>query len=161
VRVTDTKVSVVLSGGGTVSAPIVDADVPNPALSGSYDIDLDGRVELFVETTRGASTTFVSAYRFDGNRLFELTYQGGHLPLGFGGSVTHGDGFTCTHPGRLQVTTAESDDGSTYRVRTVTYRVVGASFVRIAETSVTAASMDDPRVRAAYEVDCGSVGEGH
>jgi hypothetical protein len=123
------------------------------------DVDGDGRNEVWVETARGASTSFVQAYRYDGAALHELTYAGGHIRFGIGGSVTHADGFTCTDTGRLIVSTAESDDGTSYRVHKVTYRVSGATLVRVLETSATAPTMDDPRVRAAYQVDCGSVGE--
>lgn len=159
VRVTATSVVIELSGGGTVSAPIVESDVPKPGVSGLADLDRDGRNEVWLETARGASTSYLQIYRYDGTALRELTYAGGHIRFGIGGSVTHGDGFTCTEAGRLVVRRAESDDGSAFRVRTRTYRVSGASLLLLSETNVTASSMDDPVVRAAYQVDCGSVGE--
>ena len=159
VTVTTTALSVTLSAGGTVSAPLVDADVPKPVVSGLHDLDRDGRNEVWVETGRGASTSFVQAFRYDGQSLQELTFEGGHIRFGIGGSVTHGDGFRCTANGQLLVSTAESDDGTSYRVRNVTYRVSGFTLVRLVETLATASSMEDPRVRAAYQVDCGSVGE--
>lgn len=159
VSVTATTVTVALSTGGSVSAPIVDSDLPRPAVSGLADLDRDGRNEVWLETARGASTSFVQAYRFDGTALRELTLDGGHIRFGIGGSATHGDGFTCTESGELVVTTAESDDGSTYRVRSITYRVAGTVLQRVLETTSAAPSLEDPRVRAAYQVDCGSVGE--
>jgi hypothetical protein len=159
ISVTATAVTVSLTTGGTVSAPVVDSDVPRPAVSGLADLDRDGRNEVWLETARGASTSFVQAYRFDGTALRELTFEGGHIRFGIGGSSTHGDGFTCTDRGELRVMTAESDDGTTFRVRSITYRVAGAALERVAEVSSTATSMEDPRVRAAYQVDCGSVGE--
>lgn len=154
-----TKVTVALTTGGTVSAPIVDSDVPKPGVSGLADLDRDGRNEVWLETARGASTSFVQAYRYDGTALRELTFDGGHIRFGIGGSATHGDGFACTDDGRLVVTTAESDDGTTFLIRTRTYRVSGSTLERLVETTATATSMEDPRVRAAYQVDCGSVGE--
>ncbi|MDT7537596.1 MAG: hypothetical protein QOI82_1181 [Actinomycetota bacterium] len=157
--VSATQVSVTLSGGGTVTAPIVESDVPKPLVSGLHDLDLDGRNEIWVETARGASTSFVQAYRYDGKTLKELTFDGGHIRFGIGGSVTHGDGFTCTDNGQLVVSTAESNDGKSYRVHDVSYRVSGFTLIRLLETFATASSMDDPRVRAAYQVECGSVGE--
>jgi hypothetical protein len=159
VSVTTDRLTVVLSGGGTVTAPVVDPDVPKPVVSGLHDLDRDGRNEVWIETARGASTSFVQAYRYDGKTLRELTFHGDHIRFGIGGSVTHGDGFQCTDNGRLIVSTAESDDGAAYRVHELTYRVSGPALVRIAEIFATAPSMDDPRVRAAYQVDCGSVGE--
>lgn len=157
--VTSTTLTVALSGGGTVRAPIVAADLPKPVVSGLADLDRDGHAEVWVETARGASTSFVQAYRYDGKALRELTFEGGHIRFGIGGSVTHGDGFSCTPEGHLVVRTAESDDGTSYRVRTRTFRVSGATLVLLSDRTATASSMDDPRVRAAYEVDCGSVGE--
>jgi hypothetical protein len=128
-------------------------------VSGLADLDRDGRNEVWLETARGASTSFVQAYRYDGTALHELTYDGGHIRFGIGGSVTHGDGFTCGGDGQLVVSTAESDDGSTYRVRRRTFRVSGSELVLQLETNATATSSADPRVRSAYQVDCGSVGE--
>jgi hypothetical protein len=159
VTVTATKLTVDLSGGGSVAAPIVQSDVPKPVVSGLQDLDRDGHAEVWVETARGASTSFVQAYRYDGTRLSELTFAGGHIRFGIGGSVTHGDGFSCTPEGHLVVSTAESDDGTSYRIRTRSFRVSGASLVLLSDRTATAPSMDDPRVRAAYQVDCGSVGE--
>jgi hypothetical protein len=159
VTVSSDTLTVALSGGGTATAPIVDAEVPKPVVSGLHDLDLDGRNEVWLETARGASTSFVQAYRYDGKALRELTYEGGHIRFGIGGSVTHGDGFSCTDAGRLVVRTAESDDGTAFRVRNRTFHVEGSTLVLDGETAVTASSMDDPRVRAAYQVDCGSVGE--
>ena len=159
VSVTATTLTVALSAGHSVSAPIVASDVPKPVVSGLADLDRDGRAEVWVETARGASTTFVQVYRYDGTKLSELTFAGGHIRFGIGGSVTHGDGFACTPEGHLVVSTAESDDGTSYRIRTRTFRVAGATLVLVTDRSATASSMDDPRVRAAYQVDCGSVGE--
>lgn len=159
VAVTATSITVELSAGGSVSAPIVDSDVPKPVVSGLQDLDRDGRAEVWVETARGASTSFVQAYRYDGKALRELTFSGGHIRFGIGGSATHGDGFSCTDAARLVVRTAESDDGTSFRVRTRTFRVSDAALLLVSESTVTAPSMDDPRVRAAYRVDCGAVGE--
>jgi hypothetical protein len=159
VTVTTTTLTVALSGGRSVSAPIVGSDVPKPVVSGLADLDRDGRAEVWVETARGASTSFVQAYRYDGTKLSELTFAGGHIRFGIGGSVTHGDGFACTPEGHLVVTTAESDTGTSYRVRTRTFRVSGAALLLLSDRTTTAPSMEDRRVVAAYQVDCGSVGE--
>jgi hypothetical protein len=159
VTVTATTLAVALSGGGRATAPIVDAQVP-PRVSGLFDVDRDGHAEVFVETARGASTGFVQIYRYDGRSLRELTFDGAPIRFGIGGSVTHGDGFACTGSGQLVVRSAESDDGSTYRVRSRIFRISGASVQLQSDTTVTAPSMDDARVRQAYQVDCGAVGEG-
>jgi hypothetical protein len=160
VTVTPTLVSVRLTRGGVVSAPVVESDLPQPALSGLFDVDGDGRAEVFVETARGASTAFVQLYRYDGRVLQEVTYDGGRQRFGIGGSVTHGEGFSCPGDGRLLVGQAETFNGSAYTVRTRTYRLEDSVLRLVGETSVTAPSIEDPRVGAAYQVACGSVGEG-
>jgi hypothetical protein len=160
VTVTSTAVNVALSGGGSVSALLVDTDVPQVAVSGLYDVDGDGRAEVFVETARGASTSFVQFYRYDGKELAEVTYDGGHVRLGIGGSVTHGEGFSCPGDGTLVERRAETLNGTAYTIRTRTFRLTGHALTLLDETSATATSLDDPRVGAAYQVDCGSVGEG-
>ena len=160
VGVSATTVTVSLSSGGRVVAPVVGSDVPQPAVSGLFDVDDDGRAEVFVETARGASTAFVQMFRYDGKALYEVTYDGGHQRFGIGGSVTHGEGFSCPGDGRLLVHRAETFNGTAYTVRTRVYRLVEAVLRLEGETTVTAPSMEDPRVGAAYQVDCGSVGEG-
>ncbi|MBC7374489.1 MAG: hypothetical protein H7323_10920, partial [Frankiales bacterium] len=152
---------VALSGGGVVRASTAaDIDPEDPVTSGVEDLDRDGRGEVFVQVGRGASTGFLLVLRYDGTRLAPLTEGGRPRLLAFGGSATHGDGFSCTDAGRLVVRTASSDDGKAYALETVTYRVRGDELVETARTSATAAGMDDPAVAAAYVVDCRSVGEG-
>ena len=152
---------VVLSGGGTVRAS-TDADIEadDPVTSGVEDLDRDGRAEVFVQVGRGASTGFLLVLRYDGTRLAPLTMNSRPRLLAFGGSATHGDGFSCTDTGRLIVRSAASDDGQAYALSTVTYRVRGSVLAETARTTTTANGMDDPAVAAAYVVDCRSVGEG-
>lgn len=160
VTVTSTAVNVALSGGGSVAAVLVDADVPQVSVSGLHDVDGDGRAEVFVETARGASTSFVQIYRYDGTTLAEVTSEGGHLRLGIGGSVMHGEGFSCPGDGTVVVRRAETLNGTAYTIRVRTYRLSGHSLTLVDESTATATSLDDPRVGAAFQVDCGSVGEG-
>ena len=160
IAVSATAVTVTLSGGRRVTAPVVGSDLPQPVVSGLFDVDGDGGAEVFVETARGASTAFVQLFHYDGRSLYEVTYDGGHQRFGIGGTVTHGEGFSCPGDGRLVVRRAETFNGTAYTVRTRTYRLVGPVLELVDETSVTAPSMEDPRVGAAYQVDCGSVGEG-
>ena len=98
--------------------------------------------------------------RYDGTRLATLQRQGAPLLLAYGGSATHGDGFSCTDAGTLLVRTAGSDDGEAYALQTVTYRVRGDAVLETGRTSATGTGMEDPAVAAAYVVDCRSVGEG-
>ena len=152
---------VALSGGGVLRAG-VEADIApeDPVTAGVEDLDRDGRAEVFVKVGQGASTGFLLVLRYDGTRLATLQRQGAPLLLAYGGSATHGDGFSCTDAGTLLVRTASSDDGKAYVLQTVTYRVRGDAVVETGRTSATGTGMEDPAVAAAYVVDCRSVGEG-
>ena len=152
---------VALSGGGVLRAG-VEADIApeDPVTAGVEDLDRDGRAEVFVKVGQGASTGFLLVLRYDGTRLAALQREGAALLLAYGGSATHGDGFSCTDAGTLLVRTASSDDGKAYVLQTVTYRVRGDAVVETGRTSATGTGMEDPAVAAAYVVDCRSVGEG-
>ncbi|MCW2598718.1 MAG: hypothetical protein JWM02_547 [Frankiales bacterium] len=160
VRTTATLLTVVLSGTGrTVTAPI-HAEAPrNAPVVGSNDVDRDGFAEVFLQTAQGASTSFVTPYRFDGTTLRELQLDGGPLRLGIGGSVTHGDGFRCTPAGMLEVRSAESTDGKAFTIQIKTYRLA-ANTLRLVKSSTLTAKQGDLAVQQSYSVDCGSVGEG-
>ena len=152
---------VALSGGGVLRAG-VEADIApeDPVTAGVEDLDRDGRAEVFVKVGQGASTGFLLVLRYDGTRLATLQREGAPLLLAYGGSATHGDGFSCTDAGTLLVRTASSDDGEAYVLQTVTYRVRGDAVLEAGRTSATGTGMEDPAVAAAYVLDCRSVGEG-
>jgi hypothetical protein len=156
VRATAELLTVELSGGGTVTAPVHAESPRSPAVLGYADVDRDGRSEVFLETAEGASTQFATPYRYDGKALHELQLDDGPARLGIGGSVTHGDGFRCAS-GRLQVLTSDSQDGSTYTVHTSTYKIVKAALVLVSSKSQQA-KQGDAIVEASYQPDCGSVG---
>jgi len=157
VRATAELLTVDLSGGGTVTAP-VHSDSPRSApVLGYADIDLDGRSEVFLETAEGASTQFATPYRFDGKTLHELQLEEGPARLGMGGSVTHGEGFRCPG-GRLEVLNAASEDGTSYTVHITTYRLGTAELVFVS-TVTKKAKQGDALVEASYRPDCGSVGD--
>jgi hypothetical protein len=159
VTATATRLTVVLSGGGTVTAP-VHADSPRaPQVLGSHDVDGDGHAEVFLLTASGASTQFASLYRYDGSTLSLVTLDGEDAQLGIGGTVTHGNGFRCAGSGLLEVRTATSDDGTTYAISTTSYRLAGATLARV-RTTRTTARQGDPAVQASYTVDCGGVSDG-
>lgn len=155
----DENLAVELSGSGRTVASAFETDT-SPVTSGVEDIDRDGRAEVFLRTGQGASTTFLTPFRYDGSRFAPLTLDGQQVKLGIGGSATHGDGFSCTEAGTLVVRSASSDDGTTFTVTETTYRIDGHALVQTGRTTATANGMDDPRVGAAYLVDCRSVGEG-
>ncbi|MDP9183172.1 MAG: hypothetical protein M3P04_10410 [Actinomycetota bacterium] len=157
VRTTAEVLTVDLSSGGTVTAPI-HAESPRSApVLGYADVDRDGRSEVFVETNQGASTQFVTPYRYDGKVLHELQLEEGPARLGIGGSVTHGDGFTCPN-GQLRVLSSDSQDGVTYTVHITTYTLGRTELVQVSSTTKRA-KQGDPLVESSYRPDCGSVGD--
>lgn len=153
------RLAVELSGEKRTVTSAFETDT-SPARSGAEDVDRDGRAEVFLRTAQGASTTFLTPFRYDGKVLAPLTLHGQQARLGIGGSATHGDGFSCTEAGTLVVRSASSDDGTAFTVTETTYRIEGHRLVQTARSTTRAKGMDDPRVGAAYLVDCRSVGEG-
>ena len=153
------QLRVVLSGSGRTVSSAVDADAP-PVASGIEDVDRDGRGEVFVRTAQGASTTFVTPFRYDGTRLAPLAVDGTPIRLGIGGSATHGDGFSCTDAGTLVVRSAQEREDGTWEVSSTTYEVRGHALVGVEASGRAGLAPDDPLVGQAYLVDCRSVGEG-
>jgi hypothetical protein len=160
IRPSAQSLSVTLSSTGKVVTAPVTTDRPvAPTLLGTADVDLDGRVEVFLETARGASTAFATPYRFDGVRLRELQLDGSPAQLGMGGTVTHGEGFRCRPDGLLEALSAESTDGKRYTVTSTAYRVGATDLVQQRRTSTTG-KQGDRTVSAAFSVDCGTVTAG-
>jgi hypothetical protein len=143
----------------SVAAPVTADDPSVVEVLGSYDVDRDGRAEIFLRTVQGASTAFATPYRFDGKGLYELTIDEEPARLGYGGSVTHGDGFSCGSGGRIvQRSATARDDGSTYDVTAVTYRLTRDALVETRrQTSV--ATQDSDELAAAYQLACGGVSD--
>lgn len=160
IRTSASLLTVELSGSGrSVTSPIHKDGPGSAGLLGSKDVDLDGFAEVFLETAEGASTTFATPYRFDGTTLRELQLDGGPARLGIGGSVMHGDGFACLPSGRLEVRSAESQDGSAFTVHVQVYRLSASELVLVSSSS-SKARQGDPSVESSYQVRCGSVGDG-
>jgi hypothetical protein len=161
VKATATLVSVTLSGSGKVVTAPVHADSPAaPEVLGTDDVDRDGRAELFLKTVQGASTGFATPYRYDGKTLHELQLNGSPAVLGFGGSTQHGDGFTCTPSGLIEVHQAQADaSGTSYTVTTTSYRLTATDLVKV-QARTTKAAQGSSEMEAAYALDCGPVGEG-
>ena len=155
---------VVVAGSADTSytAPIdateSDLNGAPPSVAGVVDVDEDGYAEVFVHTAQGASTTFWTMYRVDGEALREVTLDGGHVRFGVGGSVTHGAGVAC-RDGRWIVSRVESDDGRTFRGYERTYRIEGATLRLDQERALTGQGQDDPATAAAFVADCRSLGE--
>jgi hypothetical protein len=163
IQVSEGTLTVTLSADGRRVTASVDKglDSSEPAATaGSVDVDHDGHAEVFVRVGQGASTSTLRMFALTGSSLAPVDSAGAPLLLVIGGSVTHGDGFSCTPNGQLVVRSAQSDDGTAFTVTTTTFRLAGGAAVRLSRTTTKATGMDDPRVRPAYQVDCGSIGEG-
>ena len=153
------QLRVVLSASGRTVSSAIDADA-SPVARGVEDVDRDGRAEVFVRTAQGASTTFVTPFRYDGTRLAPLTVDGTPVRLGIGGSATHGDGFSCTEAGTLVVRSAQQAEDGTWEVSSTTYEVRGHALAGVEASGKAGLAEDDPLVGQAFLVDCRSVGEG-
>jgi hypothetical protein len=160
ITTSDGLLTVRLSGTGRTVTAVVTTEEPGAApVVGTADVDRDGRAEVFLRTGQGASTTFVTPYRFDGTTLRVVLLAGEQVQLGIGGSVTHGDGFRCTGDGLLEVSKAETEDGEAYTVAIETYRLRGDELVAV-RSSTTAARQGDLAVERAYTASCGTVDAG-
>lgn len=158
VRLAGPNVTVVLSGSGrSVSAP-TGADGP-PTRAGAVDVDRDGRSEIVLLVGHGASTASYALFRYDGRILARVDRASGPLVLLAGGTVTHGDGFSCTTNGRLVLRQATSNEGKVFHVISTVLRLAGSRAVVVSRSGYDG-RQDDPRVHRAYAVDCGSIGEG-
>lgn len=152
--------SVLASGG--VSDLKIEAPTELQVL-GTADADGDGRDETFVQLDHGASTSFLGIYAVDGRgRLVPVTEDGkGPLRFGLNGSVTHGDGGSCTRgpdgKPRLVIRSVERTNDGPYGWVEKTYTWEGAT-VHLAGTQrgiVDAPGGEDPRLQPFYEFTCG------
>lgn len=87
-----------LGRGGSLELALADARDPEVVLIG--DVDADGRDDLFVRTSRGASTEFLNIVALDRGRLVFVTESGraDPFPIALSGSSSHGDGADCRFP---------------------------------------------------------------
>lgn len=102
---------------------------------------------------RGASVEVVSL--FTGCPPETVLLDGSPATFPVGGTVTHGDGISCTPSGEIIVRSATSDDGATYQAAATTYRLDGNELELVDESGTTIEAHDDPEaLRAHYEIDC-------
>ena len=123
------------------------------------------RAESVLGDFRGASLAYAgNTHRFDTEqgkywvttdgpdgkpRRFQVLYTFGLEPL---------QQYLVEAPGgRLQVLSSDSQDGTTYTVHVLTYRVLRAS-LDLVSTTTQQAKQGDALVEASYQPDCGSVG---
>ena len=151
--------SVTLSKGGTVTGVVSAEPQVRPAVLGVADGDLDGDGEVFVRVGGGASTTTYTPYTLVEDGMAEVrTPDGKALRLVVGGSVTHGDGFSCADvdkaAGReLVVLSVVSNEGTTFEGTRTTYGWNDDRVTRLGTKRFTG-EQGDPAVEKSYEIDC-------
>ncbi len=125
---------------------------PGVQLLGIVDADRDGRAEVFVRTTGGASTEFASIFRYVDGRLRVVTLAGHQVHLGYGGTVTHVDSWACRPPDAPIVHwSGQSTDGRTYTGKLRSYRFDRAALVPL-DTTPLSVTPDQPA-----PTGCGSI----
>lgn len=139
--------------------PVLPDNTAAPTIAGSTDADRDGRAEIFVKVTAGASTQFWTIFKLAGRQLGQVTVQGKPVRLAVDGSLIHQGGFRCD--GARFVTVTEATEPPRYTTWTYErdiYAWSGAELVPVATQTgqVTAAKPGSPP--AAYSgVSCGDL----
>jgi hypothetical protein len=141
------------ASGATDTVRFEATSMPGVQLLGIVDADRDGRAEVFVRSTGGASTTFASVFRYTAGDLRVVTLAGQQALLTYGGTVTHLDSWACRPPSAPIVLWAgQSGDGRTYPGTLRSYRFDGASLVLVGTTPWTATPSHPA------PTGCGSIG---
>jgi hypothetical protein len=120
------------SAGGSQDVQFETDSAVEPILLGVVDADWDGHAEVFIRAIAGASTKFASLFRYTDGRLQLVTLNGGQALLGYGGTVTHQDSWTCRPPQTPILTwTGTSSDGRTFHGIQTSYQFRGAALIMV------------------------------
>ena len=140
-----------LSSVGVRQVAVETSTVDLAAVMGAFDVDRDGRAELFVRTTAGASTALGSIFRLEGDSLARVAFEGVGGEFAVHGAVRHLDGLRCSDGG-LELSSAVSDDGLVYEVSVLRYEPSEGTgvFALVDQRSDTVAPDE-----VLSEVDCG------
>lgn len=114
------ELRVELSSIGPRKVAVETPTVPLAAVMGAVDVDGDGRSEVFVRTTAGASTALGSIFRLDDDDLVRLSFEGVGPLFAVHGAVRHLDGLRCADGG-VVLSSAVSDDGISYQVSSLRF----------------------------------------
>jgi hypothetical protein len=147
------QLRVELSSVGARQVAVETPTVDLATVMGAVDVDGDGRAEVFVRTTAGASTALGSVFRLDGDSLVRVAFEGVGAEFAVHGAVRHLDGLRCSDGG-IELSSAVSEDGRTYDVTVLRYEPSddAAVFALVDQRSVTAEPDE-----VLSEVDCGSL----
>ena len=75
--------------------PVLPGGDDAPTITGSVDADREGRAEIFVKVSSGASTQFWTIFKLVGRQIRQVTLGGQPVRLAVNGSLTHQGGFRC------------------------------------------------------------------
>lgn len=142
-------------GSGRVITADLSTYYPEPrqvSVVGAADARGDGRDEVFVVLTRGASTDFIGIFGMSGSDLVLAATSLSQRAFPIGGSVMHQGMLQCTGTGaaaRLIVSGwGSSDTGKTFDWQSTTYRWSGMHLFTVSSRSGTVTSWDDPQLIA-------------
>jgi hypothetical protein len=152
----------VLDDRAAVSVQLSEADVIRVSAIGGYDVDGDGRDEIFAVTGNGAYTIWIDVFEFDpvACALVRLAAPGSVRPqFTAGASVGNGAGLECAD-GKLvsthySATTLEKAPGR-YRGRRTSYAIVGTHLEVASEIDIEF-GLDDPSARLMASFKCGDL----
>jgi hypothetical protein len=150
----------VLDERAGVSVQLSRSDVVRVAAIGGYDVDGDGRDEIFAATGNGAYTTWIDVFELDpvACTLVRLAAPGS-APSQFasGASVGNGAGLECAN-GKLISTqySAMEKEPVRYRGRRISYTIVGTHLEAADEADVEF-GVDDPNARLMASFQCGDL----
>jgi hypothetical protein len=161
-RATAWLLRTVLGSGATSQVQV--EDPYQFAVLGTADVNGDGRQEVFARVNLGASTEFAGVYTLDDRgRLVPVAEQGrGPLQLALAGSVTHGNGGSCTLPDGsrgLVLRKVERFDVGPYQWQETDYEWEGTVVRATGSRQGTIDSPDgsDTRLAPFYEFTCGDL----
>jgi hypothetical protein len=130
------------------------SDLLDVTTLGAADARGDGHAVAFVVLRHGASTDFVGIVEVSGGHIVLAAVSGGpdrgRKVFAIGGTVTHGDGLTCTRSGNGALLLASGfhtdDGGKSYPWTQTSYRWSGLDLVVGGSASGSATSRSDPQL---------------
>jgi hypothetical protein len=147
------QLRVELSSVGARQVAVETSTVDLATVMGAVDVDGDGRAELFLRTTAGASTALGSVFRLAGDSLVRVAFEGVGAEFAVHGAVRHLDGLRCADGG-IELSSAVSEDGTSYDVTVLRYEPSGDTGVfALADQRSDTVAPDE----VLSEVDCGSL----
>jgi hypothetical protein len=150
-------IQLTLNSRAAISAPAPARNVQVSPIGG-YDVDGDGRDEIFVATGNGAYTTWVDVFEFDPSTctLARLAGPNSTPPqFAVGASVGNGTGLAC-EDGEIVSTQfgRTSDHPLRYSGSRVAYKIIGTKLEAVDEHPV---ELDAAGAAAAATFNCGAL----